>query len=504
MAIHTPQRRHGFTRWASVTHLQNNNMATAKQNFYKWHRILGLTALIPVMMWTLSGLSHPFMSNWFRPSIALEVYKPAPVKTKPTLSIKQVLDKNGINSFINFGQVRFNNDARYQVLGMDSVYNYYSANTGALLPNGDKLYATYLARYFTQDSTSKIKSITLQKTFDGHYQPINHLLPVWKVAFDRSDGMDIYIETGQSRMGTFNNNTRKAMLTVFEQLHTWEFLADIGGDQFRNIVLLVIVSVMFLSLLSGLTIYGLFWKKFKAATQNRRADKRKDTRFVHRFHRQIGLIVSFVMFTFIISGAFHLVVKLHNAGAGQKTYTQHIDSKNLLFDNILLPVADTSLKNINVVKFNDSTYYQVSDVKKNVHYFNTITGTRLADGDTLYARWLANIYHADNNAEKVYGKTEITQIRQFDNEYGFINKRLPVQKVAYPNGESWYIETTTSQLATKVAGIDRAEGISFIFLHKYFGMSWAGKNIRDVVSMLAALGVLVVSLFGFAAFIKNK
>ena len=53
-------------------------------------------------------------------------------------------------------------------------------------------------------------------------------------------------------------------------------------------------------------------------------------------------------------------------------------------------------------------------------------------------------------------------------------------------------------------GIDRAEGLSFIFLHKYFGMTWAGKNIRDMVSMLAALGVLVVSLFGFASFINNK
>ena len=115
-------------------------MATAKQNFYKWHRILGLIALVPVMMWTLSGLSHPFMSNWFRPVIAQEVYKPVPAKTKPTLSIQQVLEKNGIGSFINMGQVNFKNDTWYQVLGTDSVYKYYSANTGSLLPNGDKLY----------------------------------------------------------------------------------------------------------------------------------------------------------------------------------------------------------------------------------------------------------------------------------------------------------------------------------------------------------------------------
>jgi hypothetical protein len=203
------------------------------------------------MMWTLSGLSHPFMSNWFRPVIALEVYKPGPAKIKPALPIQQVLAQNSISSFINFGQTSFNNDTYYQVLGTDSVYNYYSANTGKVLPGGDKLYAIYLARYFTQDSTSKIKSITLQKTFDGHYQPINHLLPVWKIAFDRPDGMDVYIETAQSRMGTFNNYTRKAMLTVFEQLHTWDFLAAIGGDQFRNVVMLIVVAAMFLSLLSG-------------------------------------------------------------------------------------------------------------------------------------------------------------------------------------------------------------------------------------------------------------
>jgi hypothetical protein len=46
--------------------------------------------------------------------------------------------------------------------------------------------------------------------------------------------------------------------------------------------------------------------------------------------------------------------------------------------------------------------------------------------------------------------------------------------------------------------------LSFIFLHKFFWMTWAGKDIRDVVSMLSALSVLLVALFGFAAFIKNK
>ena len=255
---------------------------------------------------------------------------------------------------------------------------------------------------------------------------------------------------------------------------------------------------MFLSLLSGLTVYGFFWKKFKTVRQNRKDTGRKDNRFVHRFHRQIGLIVSFVLFTFIISGAFHLLVKLHNTGPEKKAYEQLIDTRELLVANLNLPLADSTIKRMDIVKYFTQAYYQISTSKKEVLYFSAADGRQLPNGDRRYAAYLAGFYSGNKTAFKV------TQVRQFNNEYGFINKRLPVEQVAYPGGENWYIETITSQLATKVAGIDRAEGFSFIFLHKYFGMTWAGKNIRDMVSMLAALGVLVISLSGFTAFIKNK
>jgi hypothetical protein len=492
----------------SVIHFQNiDQMASSalKSNFYKWHRVLGLISLVPVIFWTLSGLTHPFMSNWFRPSIAQEVFKPlAQSKMKPALSIQQVLDKNQVTAIRNFNLVSFKKGTFYQVLGVDSTCKYYSASNAALLPHGDTGYAEYLARYFTQDSTSALKSITLQTGFDGQYQPINHLLPVWKVTFDRPDGMDIYIETGQSRMGTFNNNTRKAFLWLFEQFHTWQFLADIGGDTFRNVVLVVIMTMMLFALISGLTVYGLMWKKFKTIKQNRKAKGTEDKRFVHRFHRQIGLIVSFVMFTFVISGLFHLMVKLHNDEPVKADYGQVIKRSDLVISNLALPVADSLIHKIGAVNFDGNTFYQLTDDKKQITYINTKTGKEQTNADEDYARFLSTYYHPRLEAGKFYGRVKVDQIRQFDNEYGFINKRLPVERVGYPNGDNWYIETTTSKLATKVATIDRAEGLSFIFLHKYFGMTWAGKNIRDLVSMLAALGVLVVSLFGFASFIKNK
>jgi hypothetical protein len=475
--------------------------SAAKRNFYKWHRILGLCALVPVIFWTLSGLSHPFMSNWFRPYIPIEVYKqPVQSELKPALSIQQVLDQNHITQLRNFSLISFNKTAYYQVIGRDSVYNYYSATTGRVLPDGDKLYAIYLARYFTQDSTSAIKSITLQKTFDGQYQPINHLLPVWKVSFNRADGMDVYVETGQSRMGTFNNNTRKALLWLFEQFHTWQFLVAIGGEQFRLIVMLILVSIMLLALLSGLTVYGLFWKNFKAVAEKRKAKSAEDKRFVHRYHRQIGLIISFILFMFITSGAFHIIIQLRNGKASKPEYQQLVDRSELSLPNLQLSLPDSNINHIALAKFNDHAYYQITNNKKRILYFDTKTGAELPDGDTKFAAFLSN-YYGDSKAS---AQPIITRIGQFDNEYGFINKRLPVQKVSYPNGENRYIETTTAKLATKVAGIDRAEGLSFIFLHKFFWMTWAGKDIRDIVSMLAALTVLVVSLLGLTAFIKNK
>lgn len=478
-----------------------------KSSFYKWHRILGLSALLPIIGWTLSGLSHPFMSNWFRPQIAREVFHPlSQAQMHPVLSLQQVMDQNHIAQLRNFGVVNFDQHTYYQILGRDSVYRYYSAADGRSLPDGDKRYAIYLARYFTQDTLSGIKAANIQTSFDGQYQPINHLLPVWKISLDRPDGMDIYIETGQSRMGTFNNNTRKCMLWVFDQLHTWRFLAALGGEKLRIGVMILVVGIMLLALISGLTVYGFYWEKFRTVTQKHKASGVQDGRLLHRYHRRIGLWVSLVILTFAVSGGFHLLVQWHNLGVQHKSFEQLISRHEIKLSNLQLPIPDSTITRTAIVKFKQLSYYQVLNDKKNIVYFDAENGNLLPDGDVYYAIYLSDLYYSDINQSK-FGKAGLlktAQIKQFDNEYGFINKRLPVQRVTYPNGQNWYIETTTAKLAARVADIDRAEGLSFIFLHKYFGMTWAGKNIRDIVSMLAALGVLVVSLFGFASFIKNK
>lgn len=470
-----------------------------KRNFYKWHRILGLIALVPVIFFTMSGVSHPFMSNWFRPTIAKESFdQPLQNTIKPILSLQQVMDQNQITELRNFSLINFDKGTYYQVLRKDSAYYYYSATDGEPLPEGDKLYAAYLARYFTQDSASAINSIIQQTSFDGQYQPINRLLPVWKVSFNRADSMDVYVETSQSRMGTFNNNTRKNLLWVFEQFHTWNFLKTIGGEKFRIVALLVLVTALLFTLISGLIAYGLYWKSFKTVQQKRKRNEIDDKRFIHRYHRQIGLIVSLVMLMFTVSGAFHLYVKLQNNHTEKQPIEQLIKRGQLGISNLQLPIADSLIKRVSIANFNGKTYYQVTNNKKRILYFDATTGQELPNGDEQYAAFLSNYYIGTKTSPD-----SITRVGQFTNDYGFINKRLPVQKLSYPD-QDIYIETTSAKLATKVGQLDRAEGLSFIFLHKFFWMTWAGKDVRDIVSMLFAGGILIVALLGFVAFFKNK
>ena len=66
------------------------------------------------------------------------------------------------------------------------------------------------------------------------------------------------------------------------------------------------------------------------------------------------------------------------------------------------------------------------------------------------------------------------------------------------------METSTGRLAARIENINRYEGLSFAFLHKYHTVGSLGKNLRDAVTILAADGVLAVSLLGLLLFAKGR
>lgn len=500
-----------------------------QRNMYRWHRIIGILTVIPVVFWTLSGLMHPLMSNWLRPKIAREFLVPVPAP-RLTVPLQQVMRQNNLPSLRNVRLVRWQGQPAYQLLveTPTAVPRYFSATTGLALPaTADQQYAEQLARYFAQDTTAKVASAERLTAFDGEYKFVNRLLPVWKIAFDRPDGLTVYVETMPARMATFNNTTRAVFIRVFDLLHNWSFLELLGGNTVRVIVMLVLLTIILASTVSGLVIYGFMWKRFR---KPRNAHDKVG--WLRKYHRQVGLAVAFVTFTFAGSGAFHVYLKLHPDDRLRYQHAPAIPLGQLQVDLTALPLNWKTVQNVSLAEFNGQVYYQVFQLPTDdkgtdkattgastgqpieavkpeaVAYYSAATGQLLPEGAAQHARALADTFLQESSGLAALPAIEKTElIDHFEGEYGFINKRLPVVKVAYhtPNKTTLYVEPATGRLAARVENAARYEGLSFAFLHKFhFIGTVAGKDVRDIVTMLSALGVLVVSLLGLWLFVKVK
>ncbi len=489
--------------------------------WYRAHRVIGLVTLVPVILWTLSGIMHPFMANWFRPQIAHTFLPPEPLHEQlPQQSLGAVLQQHNLASLRNFRLVTMDGAPYYQIKDSRNRLRYFDGNTGEELLGGDQVYAEYLARYLADDQTSVV-ALTRRTEFDTQYREINRLLPAYRVSFDRSDALDVYIETEHSRLGTFNTRARKAFLWIFSNFHNWAFLDNIASTPLRVTAQLLLLGAILLAALSGIVIYGMFWRRFR--TQKKPSSSQG---WLRKYHRQVGVAVSLVTFTFALSGAFHAFTKYEPDDRLRYVKNAIFSADDLSYPVTELPWQRTQAHNASVIRMPQGIFYQLfgrKDQQPHTYYFDAANGQVLPDGDMIYGRYLANKFKAHRaNIEAgvsfscclppdtVPDGTEIARagiigtelITGFNGEYGFINKRLPVVKVAYQEA-SYFVETASSRLSVTVKPLDVVEGYSFGTLHKFhFVGDWLNKDIRDVLLVFSALGVLSVSLLGCAVYLK--
>ena len=506
-----------------------------KQNMYKWHRTLGIITIIPVIFWCLSGLMHPFMAHFFKPEIKNEKLAITPIdKSQLHFSIQEVLQKNGISEFKNFRIISFNNATFYQVKTVKGDLLYFNTVDAKPLANGDQKYAEWLSRYFLDDQKSGVKNSIHLTEFTPQYKYINRYLPVYKLTLDRPDGMQIYVETASSKLATFNPVSRQAFIWFFDTFHNWSFVDAISSNSLRIIFMLFFLSIILFSALSGILIYGFLWKQFK------KIDDLAPKKGLRKYHRQIGIWISIFTIAFGFSGAYHATSKWDPYTLSLMVYEPTIksDAIKVATQNVLTDW--NRLENLNLIRFNDSVYYRCQLIvkdknpeiiekwgkKKNpkseIVYINATTNKIRPKLDFEYAQFLSFYFSGDAPKAtccEVGGESEsdssLEEVRLLETkvitdfkseEYGFANKRLPVVKLAYdtPEKTTYFIETSTSRLAAVITNSNRLEGYSFAFLHKFLFMDWAGKNIRDLVMVLAALSVLLVCVLGLILFLKKK
>lgn len=464
----------------------------------RWHRCFGLIACLAIMLWSLSGILHTAMMR-LQPHAATMMPPVQSVSLSKMLPLKTVLRKNHVDLFKNAHLVVLEGRLYYQV-EQDGL-SYFDVKTGQAYKNGSIHHAEFLARHYVNDLRSKIKNIQPLTHFDEDYAFINRLLPVYQVDFERPDGLRVYVELSGGRLGTITNNTKILMGRLFQFIHTWSF---VNAYPYLKLLMLVFLFSGFLTGLSGVFLYF----RLKTATDNRS---------LRNYHRQLGLVVSVAIMAWTSTGTFHLLkmyipanvpmlpkVAVSTDSLPNNMSALHSGLQNfslLQHQNRLLyrveRQAGQSVFHADDAEHGKSTHGQLP--KEKLVYIDAESGQILQNQDINYAKSLARFYSGLPDS-KIKSTTLVTS---FNDEYGFIFKRLPVYRVAYdtPPQDTYFIETSTGSLASHMTNLDRVEGLLFAYLHK-----WAllGKNqdLRDGLVILFALINILVAMSGLFLWTK--
>lgn len=308
-----------------------------RKRIYPWHRRLSLIVALPVVLWAASGFMHPIMTN-IRPRVAQPNYTPAALDShRFIVSLDTALYKNHITAIHSFRIVQINGNYFYQIsIPKQDTLTYISTQSGNLLKNGDELYARYLARIFTEGEPVKkqnsllaslekpapvvklpdeakeaipehdccinatasvlnvskgapVGSVERITGFTEEYKNINRLLPVYRVAFNRPDGIRVYVETGQDRLACAMDNKRAVFDKIFMLFHKMSWLNGLGTGKLLVESLLMLLTM--LTAVSGLWL--LFTTRAKKVVGNPSSKWRWNHRYTSGAASLFTLLFSF-------------------------------------------------------------------------------------------------------------------------------------------------------------------------------------------------------------------
>ncbi|HEY0297748.1 MAG TPA: hypothetical protein VGB84_00870 [Arachidicoccus sp.] len=477
-----------------------------RKNIYKWHRKISIIIAWPVLMWAISGLIHPIMTN-IRPRIATQQ---SPETIIDSSMLKYPLDKalreNGIDVFYNFRIVAIDNILYYQVQKNEAAMPVYlCALDGKQLINGDELYGLYLANHFASDKKLQVKSVGYVTDYTNDYNHINRYLPVYCVQLKRDDGICIYVDTRQSRFAYATNSTRSFLTRAFTLLHTWSWMGSL------TLIKVIIISLlMLLTLVNGVVGLYIFFATKQKNTNGYQTLKRR------RNHRYTAVFASLFTLLFAFSGAVHVLAELRKDDRGKVISSQNIYQNESGFDIgkvlqlIAKPIGDMSFVRMDsrlylrVVTLNESSNIgkdlmeQMHVEKPNVFFIDLSNYILLQNGEELYANYLANTY-----LHRIKKSFKAVEIAKFDDDYDFSDKVLPVWKIEY-NDKTVCVETSTARLRKISSAFEKFDDYSFAFFHKHEFMMWASKGAKDFSTMFWAGAQIVMVIFGLILYFKRK
>lgn len=487
----------------------------------RWHRRLALLIALPVMLWVLSGLLHPLMSrlspvpaNTALPSVSFSAEKfatPERLSSSEWLSPAQVAAQAGLHEALALRLVSLSGTVHYQFVQRGQVpARYFSVRDGREVVQGDGLYARELATHYSGLPATTIVSAEKITAFDADYPAVNRLLPVWRVSYGGDDHLQVYVETSSGRLSALIDDSKRLLTQIFQLLHKWSFVSQ---GAVATIVMVILLTVALFVVCGGLLLYGLLWQRTRGVMGRSAASL---------WHRRLGLLSVICAAAFMGSGLYHvwhrasvlLPVEVLDSFAikNLQEYSLHrifghmpgvmiVACGGDSICRLTLPAAPAVSGMAGMAAASSEHQHGAA------HSSATASLQRLGDMQALdIFSWRQPVLNVLLPPGVVPSLAERQLLTVFSDEYGFLNKRLPVLRYELKTADhlAVYVDLPTGRLAALVRDDDRREGWLFSRLHKYAWLNPAGKNVRDSVMVLAALLLGAVVVLGMVLWLMRS
>lgn len=484
-----------------------------------WHRRLGLITCLGILLWALSGLSHPIMSRLQPVPVAFNS-PPQQLSLKEAVAPSIILTQEKITQFNRLSVVSLNDKTYYRITEKtQQPARLFLSTTKDItedreLIDGDKIYAKKLASHYTGLSESSIADARFITEFSDDYHAVNQLLPVWRIEFAGHKHLRAFIDTDQARLATLVDDTRYNLTKLFMFGHNWSFAE--GFPRLQISIMASVLGIVLLSACSGLYLY---------VRQIKNVKQRLAQNQLRYWHRKLGLFVAISTLLFASSGFLHLVVSYKQSHEALK-----VDPNAVIYTSQLSNVAWQKLtikptNKIDIVSYQGQPMWLIQDTmpktqvaslaQESHHHGHHLTEDKQQDGTKLISATDAdipvnNVIELSKTQAAKYAKQSLNRIthaeviNKFEGEYGFLFKRLPVVKVQFSGAGNprFYIESSTGALAAVVTDNDATEGWIFAYLHKW-NFIFFSKDLRDALVILFALANILLAGMGLVMFSKK-
>lgn len=487
-----------------------------KAALFKLHHQVAWIAGITALTWGLSGFGHPIMV-WLSPRPVAFSAPSEKVDLANALSPGEIMRKAGVDQALEIRTLTHGGNSFYLIReGERSERRYFDVDTGAEIDGLDRVRAESLARHYTGYRETRIKDATYLTAFSDDYPDINRLLPVWRITFDQDDGRAVYVDTGSGQLVTIDNKARAIMRFIFVNVHTLDFLPKEAAWARVLIILVMVGSLWFAAVLGVALLIALKARKRQEASR--------------KWHRIIGYAALFPALMFTSSGLYHLLY-----GASSDTHASNtIQPMPIAAAELTLPpqvyIEDSApISGMNAVRGVDGApllrFALLREGSGNggggEHAHHQDHMKRLENQPQTLALW----YHADTAAPVDGGAETVAQslanehlgieqadilsttpVTRFSAEYGFLNKRLPVWRLALKGAEERrvFVDAANGVIASEITAADMRELWVFDNLHKWQFMGFLGRIPRDIISMIAVALVISMAAFGWALQLRRR